>query len=106
MRNKSSKKFIQVSAAMTLAVFFINSVAFGQTLSNFQTAPLQNLISLPEQFGDIDFPISNKFIVSPEHPVLIHLQDAHSNYSAQVNSAKILDFLIQNKKITHDLRYG
>ena len=49
-------------------------------------------IVIPEEYGSIE----EVFQGSPDSPLVVHIQDAHANYEAQVNIKKILGHLSKN----------
>ncbi|GEM_PF-3484440 len=100
MRSSKQKVLIQFFASLTCFFFLTNSVAWGQISAAFNPQKIEIVpFQVPPELGDIASSFSNTFVQAPEHPVLIHLQDAHSNYSAQQNASKILDHLIREQKI-------
>ncbi|MBI4971194.1 MAG: hypothetical protein HZC17_05085, partial [Candidatus Omnitrophica bacterium] len=97
MKNIFSKKFIQFSTAVTFVVFLINSVAWGQVTSGFRPSEIRTVlsVSIPSELGRV-IETEASF---PDQPLVIHIQDAHANDTAQKNMAKILDYLVHEKKI-------
>ncbi|MBI4972130.1 MAG: DUF488 family protein [Candidatus Omnitrophica bacterium] len=71
------KKFLRVTAFLTASFFILNTLAWGQAALLPSGQQPQLSISAP----------------TPNQPVLIHLQDAHANYTAQKDMAQILERL-------------
>ncbi len=61
---------------------------------SFSSTPMQNLneIRIPPELG---FVIETHASASPEAPLLIHIQEAHTNYEGQKHLAAILEDLIK-----------
>ena len=76
MRSLFFKKFLRGTAFLTAVVFTMNTLAWGQVAA-------LPAIQVPD-------PI---FVPSPDPPALIHIQDAHANYTAQKDIAQILERL-------------
>lgn len=85
--NKNLTKTIPI--VCLLSFIFIDAAFTSTPLKNFQ---------IPSQFGTI------KEIFEASHtnsslPAIIQIQDAHCNYEAQKNLARILDYLAAEKKL-------
>lgn len=53
------------------------------------------LLNIPDKFGKIE----EVFQGSPGSPVIVHIQDAHANYEAQLNIKRILSHLSETYKV-------
>ncbi|GEM_PF-3395686 len=69
------KKFLRSTAAFTLFFFFANTLAWGQA-----ALPITPASSPPH------LPLAPTL----DRPLIIHIQDAHANYTAQKDTAQIL----------------
>ncbi|MBI4399093.1 MAG: hypothetical protein HY586_08190, partial [Candidatus Omnitrophica bacterium] len=54
---------------------------------------------VPPQYGWLKDQFQSPFPATPEHPYLIHLEDAHADPVAQKNMAEVLDTLAREQKI-------
>ncbi|MDD5670278.1 MAG: hypothetical protein PHN49_01425 [Candidatus Omnitrophica bacterium] len=69
-----------------------------QNLDGVQIHSLVGQIAVPENIGEVTARFSadaNSPVGAMLAPVIVHIQDAHSNYEAQVNIKKILDHVSQ-----------
>jgi len=56
-------------------------------------------IKIPDQLGNIQEVFNASYQISSGEPTIIQIQDAHCNYEAQKNLAKILEYLIKEYKL-------
>ncbi len=111
MQEKLRKTSIQLISFLVLIVFCLESMGFAQLSSGLNSAQVQPVSLIPNKaFLDTftiprDVGVIQKQVyshpISEEHPLLIHLQDAHANPEAQSNMAKILEYLNKEKGIQH-----
>ncbi len=78
------------------------SVALILLDSTSYAGPVQTLnISIPNEFGTIE-----ESFVGPSDKTIIYIQDAHDSLDAQENIAKIIHYLVKNRKVRTVLEEG
>ena len=106
MTHNRFNKLLRFTAFFTCLFFTVNTLAWGagpldiKPPAAFDGArPL--VFSLPDALGFVREQSPAYSAPSPEHPMIIHIQDAHCNYSAQKNTAEILKILKKQYGIKH-----
>lgn|GEM_PF-2735755 len=96
------KKHLRIASFFISLFFTFNTLAWGQVpLSSISFPPEWTAlhVSVPQKLGSVKNQLNHAVTPTPERPFLIHIQDAHSNYAAQKNTAAILEHLRQTQKI-------
>ena len=96
-------KTIKIIASIVLFCFTVNTLGYSapaislnpKNPREFSTPILVDELNIPTALGKE----VKKF--SSSGPTVIHIQDAHANFEAQVNIKKIIQYLISEKKIKH-----
>lgn len=70
----------------------ISQSLLGAGATQFRPDHNPYLITIPEELGTIE----EVYAGSPDQPLIVHIQNAHANYRAQVNIKNILDHLVTN----------
>lgn len=100
-----SSFFVKAICWFTAQVFLFNSIAYGQNFTTIREKPLPivpkldtgevslNLdeFNIPENYGKVKEVFNGK-----GDDLVIHIQDAHVNYEAQTNIAKIIGNIAHN----------
>ncbi|MBI4972051.1 MAG: AAA family ATPase, partial [Candidatus Omnitrophica bacterium] len=104
MRSVVPQKIRRFLSAIVLAVFCVNTLAYGATpLTSFIQAPAIDgtffRIHLPESLGSVEHQELFSSKPSPQNPELFLIQDAHGNPSAQYNIARTIQYLAERESI-------
>src|SRR3990167_8942967 len=108
LKNKSSfHPLLRSVALLLIATFFLQDISWADAIhaGAIHESPLQKILHDPTHLK-ISPSIANitEIFKSPRKgsgtaPLLIHIQDAHTNLSAQDNLANVLEELIQKYKL-------
>lgn len=60
----------------------------------------ENALDIPSQYGTVEEVFEADYTADNRERMIIHIQDAHSNYEAQKNMAQLLEYLVKE----HNLR--
>ena len=100
--SKGRNIFVKIVSILVIQSFIISEVAFAAPQNNPATPKAQTEIVIdPEKIvipADTGL-VKSKF-TGKNDKLIIHIQDAHCNYEAQTNIAKILENLIKNYSLS------
>jgi len=98
--NKTAQNFIQlISIVLCLSISFTQVTAYGQGIvnanyvdSNVSLVTNQHNLSIPVSLGSVQDSYHQGQEYTSESPLILHIQDAHANVSAQKNISKLIRY--------------
>ena len=100
MKN-NSRIFNRITSILLINTFIISNLAFAAPAENSSQLPKhEEIVANPDKIViPRDFGLVKSKYIGKNGKLLIHIQDAHCNYEAQTNIAKILEALVKNYNV-------